>query len=555
MRGWPWRALGIAQTGDRAAIRRAYADKLREMDLDREIDAYAELRAARDVALRQASETVSPLADDEAFDDADLLARDPAADPESDRHGGELGLDWPVEERDFDFDWDDVGLHDVPRREYGPGADPDPPEVAATQQVEEQMRRLGTLFFPNGEYSAEPLTWAEFGQAEESVGAILDHALEGDIGTHSAIDEYLAEMLAQAWPRSAPLLERVSVAFGWLDQSGVIVERPALQFLNPRLRGMRFTDNVEQSDHPLHKAWEELKRPGKRSFFDGLRIKREEIHTLLGGIRERYPELESHLDPERVESWEKPGPEWVGWIIRRLFVLFLVVQALRFCGDALPDPPQQPVVPEVEVTQSEETIPPADFLREMFGTNATSAELVTAAPALAGQVGNIRYGSRYDGRESAVREGAYLIRHLTHRAIEKAPFDDLLVIHALRRDAAMAVRAEEGDEACTEFLRSARLPEGFELPGHIRARERRLGWKMVEAGLMDPNEDLGGPETAPVPAWVFDRVARATGATDAQIEAEFSGKDRSRSCAIRIALVDALLSRPGDVPADLLRLR
>ena len=55
MSAWPWSVLGIAATRDTGAVRKAYADALRALDLDKEVRAYAELRQARDEALWLAS--------------------------------------------------------------------------------------------------------------------------------------------------------------------------------------------------------------------------------------------------------------------------------------------------------------------------------------------------------------------------------------------------------------------------------------------------------------------------------------------------------------------
>ncbi|MEM7666920.1 MAG: hypothetical protein AAF250_13770 [Pseudomonadota bacterium] len=55
--GWPWSALGIAETVDKAAIRAAYDAKRAELDAEAmRISAFAELTEAREKALFLASE-------------------------------------------------------------------------------------------------------------------------------------------------------------------------------------------------------------------------------------------------------------------------------------------------------------------------------------------------------------------------------------------------------------------------------------------------------------------------------------------------------------------
>ena len=52
-RHWPWDVLGIDRTADKAAIRSAYAVRLKPMDVDADIQGFSALRSARDQALRE----------------------------------------------------------------------------------------------------------------------------------------------------------------------------------------------------------------------------------------------------------------------------------------------------------------------------------------------------------------------------------------------------------------------------------------------------------------------------------------------------------------------
>lgn len=51
MTHWPWTVLGIEPTRDEGAVRKAYADALRRLDLDKQVREYADLRHARDEGL------------------------------------------------------------------------------------------------------------------------------------------------------------------------------------------------------------------------------------------------------------------------------------------------------------------------------------------------------------------------------------------------------------------------------------------------------------------------------------------------------------------------
>lgn len=556
MSHWPWNVLGIARTGDKSAIRRAYAEKLKAMDIDKDIQGFANLRHARDDALREADyaerEDSGPLlADDDDWRDDDVTSLTAPADDLADVDDGE-----PFDE--FSIGWEDI--HGDFARDggnpfgYGTGDYVDADTTVQAGRDDGPDRKLAQLLYPDGDYSDRAFTLTEAAEAQAALTQLLEDAHSGDLGQEQAVDHWLGELLAETWPRSAPLLERASTSFDWLAQSGEIGERPALQFLNPRLRGMRFTEKVEQPDHPLNKAWVELQRPGARSFVDRFKVKREDVMTLLGGIRQRYPEVESYLDADRIASWEKPAPEWVGWLVQRMFLLFIVVQALRFCADGIPERGVDEM-PQVTIASPDRGILLEEYVDELLGEAASVAELREVEPALADRVSSLRQIAAREDDENAIREGAYVVRFLAYRAIETAEFDDLIRIHELRRRSASFIRSLEGDQACSKFLKEARLPDGFDFHEELRAEERKLAWSLVGKGLMDPGREPGGPETAPVPGWFTDAVIDRAGSTADQVSAVYAGEETPRDCSIRIAMLDVMLEQPGRVPTELLRLR
>ena len=60
MSGFPWSVLGIEQTREKSAIRKAYSVKLKGMNLDEQVQDYEELRRARDHALMLAAQPPAP---------------------------------------------------------------------------------------------------------------------------------------------------------------------------------------------------------------------------------------------------------------------------------------------------------------------------------------------------------------------------------------------------------------------------------------------------------------------------------------------------------------
>ena len=547
-RHWPWDVLGIDRTADKAAIRSAYAVRLKAMDVDADIQGYSELRSARDQALREADYAAADQSDDPLFDaEPDLLDDlDPAdADAtEPDEAGPGEWVDigqWQGTGHGPAGSWDnDFG--------YGTGdfADPDMRVAHFEEQLTEDApdRRLARLLYPQGAYSEEAFTFEEDEAAQAALTELLEDARSADLGREQAVEHWLGEVLAESWPRSGPLVERAAQAFDWVAQSGEIGERPALQFLNPRIRGLRFVAKVEQPDHPFHKYWEELKRPGKRGFLDRFRIKREGIENLLGGIRTRYPEVESYLDHERVASWEKPAPSWIAWILQRVFIFVVVIQLLAFCGRTIGDSGND--LPKDQLDQ---------VVAEAFGPGRTMADVQAADPDLADQIyATIEFDQNQGDPVDQVRQAVVVrLREMAAMALEDAPKEDVLAILAVRRDL-LEVAREAGTPACSALLKTARLPDGLVVPEEMRADERELIWRLTQAGLLDPQWKAGDDRSLPLPDWVGAGVSERTRLPVERINAVLRGEETQDLCAVRIALIDTLLSRPDDAPVELLRI-
>lgn len=541
-RHWPWDVLGIDRTADKAAIRSAYAVQLKAMDVDRDIQGFAALRSARDQALRDAASAREGDADDPLLDDEPEVPEATVAPEE-----GEGAFVYAAPEGwETDFNpgtaeaWgeDDFG--------YGTGDYVDPhSRVEYPDRVPDDDapdRRLAQLLYPGGAQSDEAVTFEENEAAQAALGALLAEAKSADLGREQAVDYWLAEVLAESWPRSGPLVEQAAQAFDWVAQSGEIGERPALQFLNPRIRGLRFVAKVEQPDHPFHQYWEELKRPGRRGFVDRFRIKREGIENLLGGIRSRYPEVESYLDHERVASWEKPAPSWIAWAVQRVFIGIILIQAVALCSRALDD----------------DGLPPAEVDRvvaEAFGPGRTMAEVQAADPDLADIVSNTIDGGSDAGEpvSEISQRVVKRLRGLTAIAAQEAPKDDLLAILAVRRDL-LSLAAGQGTTACVELLELGGVPDTVVVTQMVRDKERALVWRLATAGLLSSEWKASDTRKLPLPPWVGPGVAERTRLPADRINAVLQGERTEDLCGVRIALIDTVLSRPDGAPVELLRI-
>ena len=141
-------------------------------------------------------------------------------------------------------------------------------------------------------------------------------------------------MLCESWPRSAPLVVVAGPVFGWDAEDGQASKRAAVKVLNSRLRGLRFTEQVSDSGHPLHKAWTELTTPAPLGSRRGWSVKRSDVAKLLADVRKNAPELERNFDPSRVALWQGRGTsaDRFGLLIKcalAIFALVCLIQASR----------------------------------------------------------------------------------------------------------------------------------------------------------------------------------------------------------------------------------
>jgi hypothetical protein len=528
-RAFPWSVLGIDATKDTAAIRKAYADTLRGLNVDEDIAGYANLRRARDEALW-------------------LAARGDRQEDEGDYGLGSLD----DEDADFAFDdgddWYDApettppeALHDAPAAEL----------TEAQAKAQTAWQALLDILYPGGEVSDESVTYDEMEAGLAHLAVLLDHAERADLAEHDALDGALADVFARTWPRSAPFVEPANAALHWLDEAGKLEERPALMFLNQRLKGMRFHDKVLQPDHPLHKAWMELSRPGRAGFMDRLKVKRLDVDKLLTGVRTHYPELESHLAPERVASWEggtnesgvsDTGPR----IVRGIFIVMLVVALPRIVSH-LTNPPQDD--PQALVAEATEALNAAETdltVADIFGEGVDMAEVRAADPVFADQLRDALDGTAYEGRFPLA-----LARRKALEAGEVAEFDALVARAELRR-LWLTVAKRQGGGLCQKVMQFDFADRPLAMGELERDRERKLLRRMLEAKVLSHEMEQRNTQFA-IPGWVVSEMISRSGLSEDALRAAMQDIASYDRCTAEIALMDVVLQEPARVPEEVLR--
>lgn len=299
-----WDALGIAPTTERAAIRRAYAARLKAMDVDADPAGFERLRDARDAALAYAAAPAIAPTDDAPYD-----APEPDALPE-------------------------------PEPEPAPDPEPDPAETRFHAEIEAHFHALETLLFPG---HADPPTPAEQEAIRHHGQALLADPRMERVDFLTGAERWFAENLAASIPRSDPLLEPAAAFFGWIDRRNDYALSPDAQTIIERIGATRFVALVADPKHRLHGAWTELTRDdATRKPWRNPKGPRTE---LLKIIRTSHPQVEGWLNLARVDEAERVGE---GVSIPFWAICFVIVGVLRIAvGSGNDTPVPQPTPPVV----------------------------------------------------------------------------------------------------------------------------------------------------------------------------------------------------------------
>ncbi|MBC2667320.1 hypothetical protein H7F51_17515 [Novosphingobium flavum] len=575
------RLLGIKSGADVPAIRKAYAAKLKALDVDAEPQAYAALRQARDLALRLAKAAQAAEAPEPETAAPASLSDDPAEPPREWPYAAPLRPDLA--------DQDMIPIHLVGQAEIPPRQErPEPVELRLpdfSPAVERafagppQLARGGhaaadgvALSRPDRDLYTllsagedAPLDEAELARANGWLGQILADAASADLTLHGQIEGWLADTIARAWPRSAPLLPPTAEAFGWENERGQLHERSSIAWLNARLRGFRFQSDVVDPAHRFHKAWVELHQPGRSTVLQRLRVNRPDVIRLLKGVRENFPELEDHFDPQRVASWEGGGGPSISFAAGRFaeganarFPMFAVwtgilfmIQVVRFIpglnSDARPDKLDGQFGPPAAVATAD---PDYERIRDAaviaaFGEGKTIAWLREHQASLSASFeARIRAARNSGADEAAAIAQAVDFVHrrvfLAGRREKGATLDDTMAVHLAYLDAASKL----GSATCLQSMHSLDFG-GVSIPTTVRRQEAKLASRLAEAGKL-VEVPASGPSQASVPGELVGQIIRATGLTQSQVGKALQERASAEdNCAVKRALLRAALDWNG----------
>lgn len=285
-----WSVLGVPANSDRAAVRRAYAAKLRQTHPEDDPEGFMALRAAYDQALAMA-------------DARERYGAQDVADDEDEPY-------W-----DDDPDYDDSAREAVFTATLTPDrltatltdtANPPSPETNLLEGRDRDLAEFETRINALASQLTSP--WAqEEGQLEAAFRAILTAPAMHEIGIRAHAEEWIAGLLASNIPKSDALLLQAIDAFGWDGAHGQRGQSPAVAAVLHRIDEWRAIEALTSQGDQYHFAFNELTRPPRGQWAMRLRAMNpgvaKRVRTLIDFSQWQMPGLRHSFNAETVAWW------------------------------------------------------------------------------------------------------------------------------------------------------------------------------------------------------------------------------------------------------------
>lgn len=561
-RGGPaWHMLGIEPTDDARAIRRAYAAKLKAIDVDRDPQAFIALREAFEQAQNEARWLQYEQQEDET-EDLPIEAEADGADDLDEWH------DEPGTELDFEA-WERDPL--AAEIAFAPPA-PNPWAPPAPEDYDDHARALAGLLL--GEHAEQ---WPSPEETETMLAhwqRITRDPRMQEMSFYGDAENWFADLIARAVPFSDPLVAPVADHFGWMNAAGEISQSPAIAYVVRRRQSLDFFDAVRAPDHPLNAAWRELTRPAheksRRSWVRG-----KKVRELLATVRTHYPELEANFDSYRVALWEPQAGGGGGWNWTGMVLVWILISVLHFANSQCKEQNRFDPIPGIEApvpgSGAPMLAPPAldnervdtdRALEEYFGSDLDIAMAEDRNPEL--YVALMTHWKEAFLRKDSWARFTNGLRPLLNARFQAglplAPLSLLRESHHVTLDRALALRAISPD-ACANYM-SGKDYDASKLPASLAARDRALMAKVLLAtkagpdgkSVPVPQPSAGQARTFSVPGFILEKAAARAGMTREQLGGAMRYQGTAtQQCNGRIAFMQTMLAEPDDKVAKLLR--
>ncbi|MDQ4086981.1 MAG: hypothetical protein M3177_03045 [Pseudomonadota bacterium] len=510
-----WATLAIEPTDDAAAIRRAYARKLKQIDVESDPAAFMALRDALEGGLAYAA-----------------FRRQRSAPQDVEMPPCEPGAGEGLEQLPAD---------DTPDQEAG--EDPDARFIALAN----------LLFAPAGESEEEGYLIPD---AEALIGAVevvIRHPDMENVDHSARVEVWLARILYEAIPRSDAVIPLVVDWFGWEKHSGKWDQPWLLEELVRRRHAFRLIDEVADPGHPHHKAWRDL-TSDKESLGLTSISRGNEVSRLLETIRRDCPAAEGALNPLRVALWDERLSRSVEgrlkWAGAAFALLFVVGQALSALSSQAPSAPP-PAQFARAAAYSDPQFDLAPLVREFSQGNVELDDLATTNPRL-----HERLMERWREAKSATGLD-WMFGGDVRRLLEAAAREGLRGGDArlqadfwrLYAERLQQVRQTDPD-ACATMISGSRVPGDVSAGFERRMAEIKARAIEIEAVPTPASETV----RFLIPAPVFRDTVERSGMPEARVNAALNGGGTAaEQCKAGIALIEATLAATPERRDRLLR--
>lgn len=495
---WPWTILQIAPTEDRKAIREAYSRLLKALDHEAETEAYMDLRHARDAAL--SGEFLHP---PEAF-----------ADGEPD----DFGLGDPLPEGAIPAD-------------EAPPAEPEAKPVFTVEYSEDddkRFQRIVDLFVAEND-----LTREESLELRQHLDILFADDRMGDLGHYARVEAWLAQLLAERYPRGADLFPRISAYFNWEDRVHELGIHPAIPWLFNAHDGLRVVRELNTPGHAYHREWIELAKGKPQGMLWTRVVDKSRMGNLIATIRRDYPWLEQeHWQPGLVARWEKKaaggnvkGPGVWTWIGLAIFALSMLSQIV---GDDQPGIDHNPAaLAALEAANADKHI--ASFIASFPKAAADGRSLETLRARSPKSFSTLQRSANMP--ESLTEEaGRAMMRDIAdiyYLIIDNLPYEAQVADARFR--AAEIGRLREQPQACADFIRNPRI--FLRQSRNIDDISPDYRYRMFSV-VHDEYDDREWPlvhKQATIPGEVIGKLIKRSGVPEQRVRDVLSGRSASEA--------------------------